>query len=552
MKKITKKYYKFFIAAAFLVLVVFFVIFKIGSRPERFSLKMPKRYGGAVELASGMSRLAFSPLDGFEARAEKEDNGVIFRNAYEKTDVKSRVENYFFKEDIVLKEPGHPAEFRFKVSADGLIAKKEANGDLGFYSSAHKVREANAPHPLDLVFSIPAAFLIDAAGEKSSVKDVSMDYLDGVLSLVPSAAWLSSHPYPITLDPSVEISVLNFYSHPFMGDDWIVSFATRGQADLAITPNDAATVADDEFVSLWCGEKQVQPQILPGDVIFYKNWECAKTAKIIHNTKKAGDHTLKFQFGGEIAYAYNHFTGDRRYAWGENVGWVNASSTYERIAVSDAGITGYAWGENIGWIKFDYDGVAGAANTTATDWGVTNDGAGNLAGYAWGENIGWLNFHPDSAQVKIDRDTGDFTGYAWGENIGWINFEHGLFNYVMRNTDVPSVVTYPAGNVASKSVMARGNAWRRGTDITERGFKYGLTETDTWTKSEGGNFNSGDFELLLENLSPGITYYVRAYAVNSEGAIYGSYVAFTAEAEQKSNPIILKKGIIFKNPMILK
>lgn len=48
----------------------------------------------------------------------------------------------------------------------------------------------------------------------------------------------------------------------------------------------------------------------------------------------------------------------------------------------------------------DYDGTAGAENTTATNWGVVNDGSGNLGGYAWGENIGWIKFdHTQTSNV---------------------------------------------------------------------------------------------------------------------------------------------------------
>jgi hypothetical protein len=97
-----------------------------------------------------------------------------------------------------------------------------------------------------------------------------------------------------------------------------------------------------------------------------------------------------------------------RYAYGENVGWINFKPMQGPGAVvSNTGLTGYAWGENIGWI-----------NLSPTNGGVLNDGVGNLSGYAWGENIGWINFNG----VKINPSTGAFSGYAWGENIGWINF----------------------------------------------------------------------------------------------------------------------------------
>jgi hypothetical protein len=101
-----------------------------------------------------------------------------------------------------------------------------------------------------------------------------------------------------------------------------------------------------------------------------------------------------------------------KYAWGENVGWINFKpSSGSGVTVTDSAVEGYAWGENIGWI-----------NLSPTNGGVINDGNGNLSGYAWGENIGWINFAPTGSGVTIDPTTGIFSGYAWGENKGWINF----------------------------------------------------------------------------------------------------------------------------------
>jgi len=104
---------------------------------------------------------------------------------------------------------------------------------------------------------------------------------------------------------------------------------------------------------------------------------------------------------------------DSKYAYGENVGWINFEpSLGSGVTVTDSAVEGYAWGENIGWINL----------SPANYGGVLNDGTGNLSGYAWGENVGWINFAPTTSGVTIDPATGVFSGYAWGENIGWINF----------------------------------------------------------------------------------------------------------------------------------
>ena len=85
-----------------------------------------------------------------------------------------------------------------------------------------------------------------------------------------------------------------------------------------------------------------------------------------------------------------------KYAWGENLGWINFGTSGGNVHVTDAGLSGYAWSENYGWI-----------NLNPSKSGVKNNGYGILSGYAWGENLGWINF----SGVAIDTE-GNFTGYA--------------------------------------------------------------------------------------------------------------------------------------------
>lgn len=156
-----------------------------------------------------------------------------------------------------------------------------------------------------------------------------------------------------------------------------------------------------------------------------------------------------------------NFSGDYKWAWGENIGWLNFQPTDEGVTVANDGLTGYLWAENVGWIKLDYDGTPGATNTTSTNWGVTNDGSGNLGGYAWGENIGWVNFNPTDSQVTIDGN-GDFSGYAWAENIGWIKFDHTQTSYTLQTTWSSSVNTAPT----ITSVSDYSDPVEVGTDVT--------------------------------------------------------------------------------------
>ena len=103
-----------------------------------------------------------------------------------------------------------------------------------------------------------------------------------------------------------ELTILTVHSSPQQGENWEVSFTTRGTADLTITPDDQATIDDMDFISLKCGDKERTPQILENDVIFYPNWFCFEKAEVVHIVNVAAKHTLKFQFGEQTAYAYNN------------------------------------------------------------------------------------------------------------------------------------------------------------------------------------------------------------------------------------------------------
>jgi hypothetical protein len=170
-----------------------------------------------------------------------------------------------------------------------------------------------------------------------------------------------------------------------------------------------------------------------------------------------------------------------RYAWGENVGWVDFGDDADPVIVTDSGLFGSAYGENIGWIVLDPDGYDG----------VQNDGSGNLSGYAWGENIGWIDF----SQVSIGSD-GVFAGQAYGENIGWIMF----------GTEENKVLVNWAGSstIANHDASQVNNAFSFQNKTNEPLFAFRLTpESSNATVTEltialsgAKNINTSDFTSL--------------------------------------------------------
>ncbi|MFA5360174.1 MAG: glycine-rich domain-containing protein [Patescibacteria group bacterium] len=269
-----------------------------------FEISQPAFYNGQLKIKLFNHEFSIVPLGALEAKAQVlSDNVIKYVDAFPNTDVFQTREKEKLKEDIVLKQPGHPKEFAYQIDLTFYDVVKDGEGNFIFYVKGKKDNE------LYRVFDIPAPFLIDANNKKSSTKEVEASLSDnGFFTIKPNQKWLDQAKYPVVLDPTIEVVVLNIHSHPQQGENWEVEFSTKGTADLKIVPNDQATIDDDEFVSLFCDSEKRDPQILTGDVIFYPNWSCAGNGKVVHYTKKAGNHVLRFEFGDQVAYAYNATT----------------------------------------------------------------------------------------------------------------------------------------------------------------------------------------------------------------------------------------------------
>ena len=153
-----------------------------------------------------------------------------------------------------------------------------------------------------------------------------------------------------------------------------------------------------------------------------------------------------------VAYAATNIDSTNKWAWGTNVGWINFADANGGVTVYSDHLEGYAWAENIGWIRLGSDGGGGSpyyANTTKDNYGVNNDGNGNLSGYAWGANVGWINFNPTHGGVTISTSNGSFDGYAWGENVGWIHFKGTAPAYNVVTTWSPPPSLNPVGGLMS-------------------------------------------------------------------------------------------------------
>ncbi|MBK8479502.1 MAG: hypothetical protein IPL39_25455 [Opitutaceae bacterium] len=173
------------------------------------------------------------------------------------------------------------------------------------------------------------------------------------------------------------------------------------------------------------------------------------------------------------------------FAYGANVGWVNVQPQRGAGIYVDANETffaGYIYGANIGWISMgDGTPVNGYSysNSTAGDFGVNNDGAGNLSGYAYGANIGWINFGwaglGDPNRPRFDLDDGEFHGYAYSANCGWVNLGPAISPSARSTGRIPTPTASTTTGSASGSVLSPPPAWAPTATATAR-----ATPPNTW------------------------------------------------------------------------
>lgn len=184
--------------------------------------------------------------------------------------------------------------------------------------------------------------------------------------------------------------------------------------------------------------------------------------------------------------------------------------------------------------------VTDITTTSATGSGnVTNDGGSTVIerGLCWSTNhtptIG-------GQHVAAGEGTGNFTaaiaslnanttyyirayatngvGTSYGEEV----------EFTTLSISVPGVTTASVTNITNTSAIGGGNVISSGGAIvTERGICWSTNHNPTISGSHDSNgTGTGNYTVNMTGLTPNTTYYVKAYAINSQGAAYGEEVNF--------------------------
>ena len=138
--------------------------------------------------------------------------------------------------------------------------------------------------------------------------------------------------------------------------------------------------------------------------------------------------TLNLQLSTS-AFAATTIDPANRYAYGANAGWLDLrGDTSHGAVIGQYVCSGNFYSANAGWINLGSGSPANGIyyqNNSNGDYGVNQDGHGNLRGYAYGANIGWIYFE-DTGVPKVDLHTGVLSGYVWSANCGWISLSNAV------------------------------------------------------------------------------------------------------------------------------
>jgi len=178
----------------------------------------------------------------------------------------------------------------------------------------------------------------------------------------------------------------------------------------------------------------------------------------------------------------------------------------------------YAWRLNRAW---QVEGTGALTGTVVFDC----SGLGGII-----TNTAYLRMLMDADGVFTNATvvTGAYTNTTQTFTVPRQTLSNGWF-YTLAEGGWPTLSTYPVSNITHSAAQGGGNVTASAASaVTERGVCWNTsgspTIADSHSSAGGG---TGGFVSGLTALSPQTLYYVRAYAVNTQGTGYGDERTFT-------------------------
>jgi len=153
-------------------------------------------------------------------------------------------------------------------------------------------------------------------------------------------------------------------------------------------------------------------------------------------------------------------------------------------------------------------------------WGTSHgpvvSGSHATSGSGLGEYVCDMNNLAASTTYYVRAYAKNIKGVAYGEEKSF------------ATSNKPTVSTGSVSSITTSSATGSGNVISDGGEtVTERGICWSTSHNPTISVSHDNNgTGTGEFTVNMTGLTPNTTYYVKAYAINSQGPAYGEEVNF--------------------------
>ena len=191
------------------------------------------------------------------------------------------------------------------------------------------------------------------------------------------------------------------------------------------------------------------------------------------------------------------------------------------------------------------------ANSAVSGGNVTSDGYSTITarGVCWNTNE-----NPTILNNKTNNGTGtgtfisNITGlsanttyYVRAYATNSIGTSYGI-EYSFKTKDgIVKLSTAPVTNITSTTATSGGDVTDDGgSPVISRGVCWSINENPTIVNNHTNDgFGAGTFYSNISGLSANTTYYVKAYATNSMGTVYGNQVDFKTTLMGTNNPPVI-------------
>ena len=181
-------------------------------------------------------------------------------------------------------------------------------------------------------------------------------------------------------------------------------------------------------------------------------------------------------------------------------------------------------------------------STSATSGGIiSSDGGATVTarGVCWSTSS---NPTTSNSKTSDGTDQGSFTSAITGLTPGTTyylrayatNSSGTAFGNEISFTTVaglPTISTSAISSITATSASSGGNVTSSGATVTARSVCWSTSSHPTTSNSKTSDgTGQGSFTSAITGLTPGMTYYLRAYATYSTGTAYGNEISFTTLA----------------------